>query len=78
MTNTVDPSELEKAQDLFKQARTENVQKCGDEIQKVLLEFGCTIVPQFIFRGMQMIPGWLVVPISKDAPPSRVISSNEK
>lgn len=78
MSDKMTPQDLKKAQDVFTQAQIEHVQKCGQVVEEVLAEFNCTIVPQFIFRGMQTIPGWLVVPISKNAPPSKRVSNNGK
>jgi hypothetical protein len=68
--------ELTKAAQLLRKSEEELVQRCSTEIELVLNKHNCTMIPQIIIRGGQIIPHVLIVPKKAGLSHSRLSSRN--
>ena len=58
---TKNSADIEKAQLLLKEAEQQNIDACGDEIEKVLGRFGCVMEPLITIRGTRIFAQMLIV-----------------
>ena len=63
----MEKTSLQEAEELLKKAEKEKVEKCSREIEAVLIKHNCTMIPQIVLRGGQIIPQVLIVSNKQNA-----------
>lgn len=61
---------LAEAAKLLRDAEIRRIEECSTAVEKILAEYGCTMLPQVTIRGGQIIPQ-IVVILEKDSKPIR-------
>ena len=69
-------NDIVKAAEIIRKSEEELVRKCSLEIEATLNKYNCTMVPQLIIRGSQVIPQVLIVPKKAGLSHSRLSNAN--